>query len=97
MYPAAHRRCCSSVSTSVSDSDRAHDEEDFVQPPHPPEGTIYDRSDRKFLAVAAAAHEEHPPILQSFDSKWWGWREAVDQVGISVHFLPVSGNRTMTM
>ena len=40
----------------------------------------------KFLAVAAA-HEEHPPILQAFDSKWWGWRDALAQVGISVHFL----------
>jgi hypothetical protein len=72
--------------TRVPITQKAHDEEDFVELPKPPEGTTYDRSDRKFLAVAAA-HEEHPPILQSFDSKWWGWREALAQGGISVHFL----------
>ncbi len=31
----------------------------------------FDPSDRKFVALAAA-HPEHPPILQAVDSKWWG-------------------------
>lgn len=62
------------------------DPEDFVELPKPPKGTCYDRSDRKFLAVAAA-HAEHPPILQSFDSKWWGWREALAEIGVRIHFL----------
>jgi hypothetical protein len=60
--------------------------EDFVELPSPPKGTRYDRSDKKFLAVAAA-HAEHPPILQSFDSKWWGWREALAEIGVRIHFL----------
>ncbi len=46
----------------------------------------FDPSDRKFLAVAAA-HPEHPPILQAVDSKWWGYREAFAECGIAVHFL----------
>ena len=62
------------------------DEEDFKELPTPPEGTVYDRSDRKFLAVAAA-HGEHPPILQSFDSKWWAWGAALAKVGVRIHFL----------
>ena len=72
--------------TRVPITQRAEDEEDFVELPKPPSGTVYDRSDRKFLAVAAA-HLEHPPVLQSFDSKWWGWRTALAQVGVTIHFL----------
>jgi len=46
----------------------------------------FDISDRKFVAVANA-HANKPPILQATDSKWWGWREALAAVGITVHFL----------
>lgn len=62
------------------------DEEDYVELPAPPEGVVYDPSDRKFLAVAAA-HPERPPVLQSFDSKWWGWRDALAQAGVTIHFV----------
>ncbi len=48
--------------------------------------TQFDRSDRKFVA-AANAHPEKPPILQATDSKWWGWKDALAEVGITVHFL----------
>jgi hypothetical protein len=64
----------------------ADDDEDFVELPEPTHGTTYDRSDRKFLAVAAA-HADRPPILQSFDSKWWGWTKALSKLGVRVHFL----------
>ncbi|MFN0119346.1 MAG: hypothetical protein ACKV2V_02475 [Blastocatellia bacterium] len=46
----------------------------------------FDRSDRKFVAVANA-HADKPPILQATDSKWWGWNKALAEVGITVHFL----------
>lgn len=46
----------------------------------------FDKSDRKFVAVANA-HPEKPPILQATDSKWWGWKEALAEVGITVTFL----------
>lgn len=46
----------------------------------------FDRSDRKFVA-AANAHMEKPPILQATDSKWWGWKDALADVGITVQFL----------
>lgn len=72
--------------THVAITPRPDDESDFEELPAPPPGVKYDPSDRKFLAVSAA-HPEHPPILQSFDSKWWGWREALAKVGIAVHFL----------
>lgn len=46
----------------------------------------FDKSDRKFVA-AANAHVEKPPILQATDSKWWGWKDALGEVGITVQFL----------
>ncbi len=48
--------------------------------------TNFDNSDRKFVAVANA-HPKKPPILQATDSKWWGWKDALAEVGISVLFL----------
>lgn len=72
--------------TRVPITAKDDDEEDFAELPEPPSGTIYDRSDRKFLAVAAAS-PEHPPILQAFDSKWWGWQTALAKARVTVHFL----------
>lgn len=46
----------------------------------------FDKSDRKFVAVANAQVNK-PQILQATDSKWWGWKEALADVGIVVHFL----------
>ena len=46
----------------------------------------FDRSDRKFVAVANA-HRKHPPILQATDSKWWGWKEPLKAKGIKVRFV----------
>lgn len=58
----------------------------FRELPAPLAGTAYDPSDEKFLAVAAA-HPERPPVLQSFDSKWWGWQESLHACGVTIHFL----------
>ena len=46
----------------------------------------FDKSDRKFIAVANA-HPAKPPILQATDSKWWGWHDALIEVGITVQFI----------
>lgn len=46
----------------------------------------FDNSDRKFVAVANA-HPESPTILQATDSKWWGWKTALAEVGVTVLFL----------
>ena len=48
--------------------------------------TGFDPSDRKFVAVANA-HPDKPHILQGTDSKWWGWRDALLEVGIAITFL----------
>lgn len=72
--------------TRVPITPKNNDQSDFEELPKPPDGVRYDPSDRKWLAVAAA-HAEHPPILQSFDSKWWSWQEALGKVGVSIYFL----------
>ncbi|MBT3257835.1 MAG: hypothetical protein HN366_15465 [Deltaproteobacteria bacterium] len=46
----------------------------------------FDISDRKFVAVANA-HPTKPPIIQATDSKWWGWKDSLKEVGITVQFL----------
>ena len=72
--------------TRVRITAKEHDSDDFEELPTPDDGTVYDRSDRKFLAVAAA-HQGRPHILQSFDSKWWGWRASLAKCGVTIHFL----------
>lgn len=54
-------------------------------PQHAGLGT-FDISDRKFVAVANG-HSSKPPILQATDSKWWGWKDVLAEVGITVEFL----------
>ncbi|MGM8715131.1 hypothetical protein [Enterobacter hormaechei] len=46
----------------------------------------FDISDRKFVAVSNA-HPKKPCIYQAVDSKWWGWKNALAEVGIEVHFM----------
>jgi hypothetical protein len=72
--------------TRVVITAKDEDPEDFHEVPPAPPGVQYDRSDRKFLAVAAG-HARRPAILQALDSKWWGWREALSASGVAIHFL----------
>ncbi len=83
------------VLTNLMNSDRCtqveitpldDDTEDFAEFPAALRAIGFDRSDRKFVAVAVA-HEDSPPILQAFDSKWWGWRELLEEAVITVEFL----------
>ncbi len=46
----------------------------------------FDVNDRKFVAVANADSTK-PPIMQAVDFKWWGWKDALKEVGIEVRFL----------
>ena len=72
--------------TRVKITPRGEDPENYRELPTPADGTDYDPSDRKFLAVSAA-HPSRPSILQAFDSKWWGWRSALAKIGVRIEFL----------
>lgn len=50
----------------------------------------FDRSDRKFVAAANARSNEpsdKPAIWQAIDSKWLKWKDALQEMGITVYFL----------
>lgn len=46
----------------------------------------FDRSDRKFAAVAAAS-EFDAVICDATDSDWWYYKDAFEKVGIKINFL----------
>lgn len=63
-----------------------HADRGFAEFPDDDRLVNFDPPDRKFVAVAAA-HPEHPPILQAADSKWLDWSGPLEEHGISVDFL----------
>jgi hypothetical protein len=63
-----------------------HDVRGYAAFPDDAELHRFDRSDRKFVAVAAS-HSSRPPILQATDSKWMHWSERLSSHGIAVEFL----------
>lgn len=67
--------------TSRNDSD-----DDFLEFPDDPELATFDRSDRKFVAVARAS-QHRPTILNATDSDWWVHREVLEKHGVAIEFL----------
>jgi hypothetical protein len=63
-----------------------NDDTTFAEFPFTDELAGFDRSDRKFVAVALS-HPGNPTILQAVDSKWWGFRDALQANGVSVEFI----------
>lgn len=70
----------------VSITPKAEDPDDFIEFPYHLGLLMFHKKDRKFVAVASA-HPEHPPILQAGDVKWWKWKDALLECGITVVFL----------
>lgn len=64
------------------------DESEQVFPNFPADPALqtFDRSDRKFVAVALASGE-NPPIMNATDTDWWHFREALKRNGVEVEFL----------
>jgi hypothetical protein len=60
--------------------------EDYEEFPDDPELARFDRSDRKFVAVALASRL-NPPIYNAVDSDWWDFRDALAAHGVTVRFL----------
>jgi hypothetical protein len=81
-HQANSRRC-----RRIKITRRQGKDNDFEEFPDHPELAMFDPSDRKFVAVAAACPGGSAPILQAADSKWWGWKEALAECGIEVVFL----------
>ena len=78
------RRC---VLVPITPCDTSKDDRDFGEFPHNvPALSGFDRSDRKFVAVALK-HPEHPPVLNATDSDWWNFREVLADYGLTVEFI----------
>jgi len=71
---------------AITQQPSSSDPKDFVEFPNDSTLQNFDRSDRKFVAVALA-HPETPPILNATDSDWWHYRIALEMHGIKLHFL----------
>ena len=62
------------------------DTEDFEEFPDDPELDHFDRTDRKFVAVALRSRHQ-PTILNATDTDWWHFNAALGKHKISVRFL----------
>ncbi len=60
--------------------------ESFEEFPDDEALTGFDRSDRKFVAVALASRSD-PEILNAVDSDWWDLRKPLGRHGVRIRFL----------
>jgi hypothetical protein len=70
----------------VDITSKANDLHDFEEFPDDPELAGFDRSDRKFVAVAQASGKR-PTILNATDSDWWNFKEPLAANGLHIKFL----------
>ncbi len=66
------------------------EQREFVEFPDDPDLATFDRSDRKFVAVAIVherMYEEAATILNATDSDWWHVYTALARHGIRIRFL----------
>lgn len=61
-------------------------EKSFEEFPEDESLANFDKSDRKFVAVALT-HPEKPPILNAVDSDWKNFEIALNNIGITIIFL----------
>ncbi|HKI34827.1 MAG TPA: hypothetical protein VKA46_23420 [Gemmataceae bacterium] len=75
-------RHCERVGLTRS-SDTSRDFEEF---PADPDLVEFDRSDRKFVAVALASGLS-PTVLNAVDSDWWNYQDSLRRNGVKLTFL----------
>ena len=63
-----------------------HDGRGFEEFPDSARLSSFDRSDRKFVAVALASGSS-PELLNATDTDWWHDRQALEENGVNVVFL----------
>jgi len=78
----ANPRHCEQVPITPKDNDP----QDFREFPNDPNLSRFDRSDRKFAAVALASGRQ-PEILNATDSDWWHFREHLEANGLQIVFM----------
>ena len=58
----------------------------YAEFPSSPDLIRFDRSDRKFVALAIA-HPKHPSIYNGSDTDWWDFKDALEREGVHIVFL----------
>lgn len=61
-----------------------HDQ--FAEFPTDPDLQSFDRSDRKYVAVALSS-KRNPKIINAVDTDWWHHREVLERNGVQVEFI----------
>ncbi|MCO6453922.1 MAG: hypothetical protein J5I93_01290 [Pirellulaceae bacterium] len=64
---------------------QSEDQDDFAEFPVDDALAHFDRSDRKFVAVAIGSNNA-PEVLNAVDSDWWNFRHALSNHGIQLKF-----------
>lgn len=62
------------------------DGSEFAEFPETPALAGFDRSDRKYVAVALRSGR-NPQVLNAVDSDWWNYRKPLEDQGVKVVFL----------
>lgn len=70
----------------VSLTPRSDDQDDFVEFPDDSALNGFDRSDRKYVAVALSS-QLNPEVLNAVDPDWWEYRLPLEATGVRVSFL----------
>jgi hypothetical protein len=78
----AHPRHCEKVDITP----KIEDAGDFEEFPDDPSLNHFDRTDRKFVAVALRSRHQ-PTILNATDTDWWHFNAVLEKHKISVRFL----------
>jgi len=65
---------------------QGRDDDAFAEFPSDPALETFDRSDRKYVAVAVSS-KQNPEVMNAVDSDWWNFREALQKHGIRLVFL----------
>lgn len=78
----ANVRHCERVDITSLNNDPGN----FAEFPDDPNLQGFDRSDRKFVAVALAGRRK-PKIINAVDTDWWHYKDELRNYGITIQFL----------
>ncbi len=85
-----YKWACSYAMSRIKDEDNVflskNASDEYVDFPDDKRLEGFDRSDRKFVALAVK-HKEHPPIVNAMDTDWWNYKYILAEHGINVNFL----------
>jgi len=83
MYWLHHNQHNPSSCERVQITSREEDDQDFMEFPQDADLISFDRSDRKYVAVALAS-KHRPELLNASDTDWWHFRVPLERNGVRI-------------